>query len=229
MLLRLAIAATIASCTVTTATVRADAQSSSARTITLVVVPIPAGGPTDTIGRIIARSAGHHRKRTGGDRQRPDRQGCARGGRRAHADPGNDRHACVRRRGLSAEIRCRGGLRADRADRLRSADHRRQKGAAGRGPRPIDRLAQGQPRQGDCRDRGCRQHVTRQRSLFDWHHATRRQSVINLDAPHQVSASNGETRTIGAGEIILYEDLHGKGHLSQGLGMFRHSVMIPVD
>jgi tripartite-type tricarboxylate transporter receptor subunit TctC len=54
MLLRLAIAATIASCTVTTATVRADAQSSSARTITLVVVPIPAGGPTDTIGRIIA-------------------------------------------------------------------------------------------------------------------------------------------------------------------------------
>jgi hypothetical protein len=37
--------------------------------------------------------------------------------------------------------------------------------------------------------------------------------VINLDAPHQVSATNGETRTIGAGEIILYEDLHGKGHL----------------
>jgi tripartite-type tricarboxylate transporter receptor subunit TctC len=54
MLLRLAIAATIASCTVTTATVRADAQSSSAWTITLVVVPFPAGGPTDTIGRIIA-------------------------------------------------------------------------------------------------------------------------------------------------------------------------------
>jgi hypothetical protein len=38
MLLRLAIAATIASCTVTTATVRADAQSSSARTITLVAI-----------------------------------------------------------------------------------------------------------------------------------------------------------------------------------------------
>jgi hypothetical protein len=64
---------------------------------------------------------------------------------------------------------------------------------------------------------------------FDWHHATRRQYVINLDAPHQVSASDGETRTIGAGEIILYEDLHGKGHLSQGLGTFRHSIMIPVD
>ena len=64
---------------------------------------------------------------------------------------------------------------------------------------------------------------------FDWHHATRRQYVVNLDAPHQVTASDGETRTIGIGEIILYEDQHGKGHLSQGLGQFRHSIMIPID
>jgi hypothetical protein len=47
-----------------------DVQSSSARTITLVVVPFPAGGPTGTIGRIIAEglqsSLGqpfNHRKR----------------------------------------------------------------------------------------------------------------------------------------------------------------------
>src|SRR4051794_825795 len=54
--------------------------------------------------------------------------------------------------------------------------------------------------------------------FFDWHRATRRQYVVNLDAPHQVTASDGETRTIGMGEIILYEEQHGKGHLSQGLG-----------
>jgi hypothetical protein len=66
--------------------------------------------------------------------------------------------------------------------------------------------------------------------FFDWHPATRRQYVINLDAPHKVTASDGETRVIGVGEIFLIEDVHGKGHLSQALnGKFRHSVMIPID
>jgi len=65
--------------------------------------------------------------------------------------------------------------------------------------------------------------------FFDWHPATRRQYVINLDAPHKVTASDGETRVIGVGEIFLIEDVHGKGHLSQALGKLRHSVMIPID
>ena len=65
--------------------------------------------------------------------------------------------------------------------------------------------------------------------FFDWHRATRRQYVVNLDAPHQVTASDGETRVIGAGEIYLVEDLSGKGHLSRGLGKFRRSLLIPTD
>jgi hypothetical protein len=64
---------------------------------------------------------------------------------------------------------------------------------------------------------------------FGWHRTIRRQYVVNLDAPHRVTASDGETRIIGAGEIYLVEDLHGKGHLSQGLGKFRRSLMIPID
>jgi hypothetical protein len=52
--------------------------------------------------------------------------------------------------------------------------------------------------------------------FFDWHPATRRQYVINLDAPNKITASDGETRIIGVGEIILIEDMHGKGHLSGG-------------
>lgn len=39
--------------------------------------------------------------------------------------------------------------------------------------------------------------------FFDWHPATRRQYVINLDAPNKITASDGETRIIGLGEIIL--------------------------
>lgn len=49
----------------------------------------------------------------------------------------------------------------------------------------------------------------------------RRRYVINLDAPNKITASAGETRIIGAGDIILIEDVHGKGHLSQVVGQMR--------
>jgi hypothetical protein len=65
--------------------------------------------------------------------------------------------------------------------------------------------------------------------FLDWHPATRRQYVINLDAPNKITASDGETRIIGTGEIILIEDILGKGHLSQAVGQFRRSVMISID
>lgn len=64
---------------------------------------------------------------------------------------------------------------------------------------------------------------------LDWHPAPRRQYIVNLDAGVQITASDGESRIIGAGEIILVEDTTGKGHLSKGLGKMRHSLFIPVD
>jgi hypothetical protein len=65
--------------------------------------------------------------------------------------------------------------------------------------------------------------------LFDWHATTRRQYIVNLDAPHKVTASDGETRIIGTGEIYLVEDMHSNGHRSQALGMPRRSLMIPIE
>ena len=64
---------------------------------------------------------------------------------------------------------------------------------------------------------------------LDWHPAPRRQYIVNLDAGVKITASDGEVRVIGAGEIILVEDTTGKGHLSQGMGKMRHSLFIPIE
>ena len=51
---------------------------------------------------------------------------------------------------------------------------------------------------------------------LDWHPAPRRQYIINLDAGVQITASDGEARVIGAGEVILVEDTTGKGASVEG-------------
>ena len=65
---------------------------------------------------------------------------------------------------------------------------------------------------------------------LDWHPAPRRQYIINLDAGVQITASDGEARIIGAGEVILVEDTTGKGHLSKAVGgKIRNCIFVPVE
>ena len=65
---------------------------------------------------------------------------------------------------------------------------------------------------------------------LDWHPAPRRQYIINLDAGVQLTSSDGETRHIGAGEVVLVEDTWGKGHLSKALdGKLRHCIFVTLD
>lgn len=65
---------------------------------------------------------------------------------------------------------------------------------------------------------------------LDWHPAPRHQYIVNLDAGVQITASDGESRVIGAGEIFLVEDTTGKGHLSKAVeGKLRHSLFITTD
>jgi hypothetical protein len=65
---------------------------------------------------------------------------------------------------------------------------------------------------------------------LDWHPAPRRQYIINLDAGVEITASDGEARKIGAGEVLLVEDTIGKGHLSKALdGAMRHCIFVPID
>ncbi len=65
---------------------------------------------------------------------------------------------------------------------------------------------------------------------LDWHPAPRRQYIVNLDAGVEITASDGERRIIGAGEVLLVEDTSGKGHLSKAVeGRLRHCIVITLD
>ncbi|HYB91997.1 MAG TPA: hypothetical protein VEC38_13260 [Candidatus Binataceae bacterium] len=65
--------------------------------------------------------------------------------------------------------------------------------------------------------------------LIDWHNAPRRQFVVNLTGTVEIVASDGETRRLGPGTVLLAEDVTGKGHISRGLGgEERISLFIPL-
>jgi hypothetical protein len=65
---------------------------------------------------------------------------------------------------------------------------------------------------------------------LDWHPAPRRQYIINLDGAVKITASDGESRIIGAGEVLLVEDTSGKGHLSKSVGgQMRRSIFVPIE
>jgi len=52
----------------------------------------------------------------------------------------------------------------------------------------------------------------------DWHPAPRRQFVLPLSGAIEVTVSDGETRSFGAGGVFLVEDTVGAGHQTRTLG-----------
>ena len=65
---------------------------------------------------------------------------------------------------------------------------------------------------------------------YAWHPAPRRQYIINLDGAVEITASDGEKRVIGPGEVFLVEDTHGKGHFSKAVaGKMRRSIFVPIE
>ncbi len=65
--------------------------------------------------------------------------------------------------------------------------------------------------------------------FVDWHHAPRRQFVVNVTGTLEVTVSDGATRRFGPGTVLLAEDLTGKGHTSRSLGEDeRLSLFIPL-
>jgi hypothetical protein len=57
------------------------------------------------------------------------------------------------------------------------------------------------------------------------HPAPARQWMTNLEGGVEVTASDGETRRIGQGELLLLEDTTGKGHSTRALGDIKTLVV----
>lgn len=53
--------------------------------------------------------------------------------------------------------------------------------------------------------------------FLDWHNPPRRLYAVYLDGRVQTTASDGEARVLGAGEVMLVEDTTGKGHQAKTL------------
>ncbi len=61
-----------------------------------------------------------------------------------------------------------------------------------------------------------------------WHNASRRQFVITLSGALEVEIGDGSTRRLGPGEVLLAEDLSGRGHVSRTVEAPRRSVVVPL-
>ena len=63
----------------------------------------------------------------------------------------------------------------------------------------------------------------------NWHPGPRRQYVIIMRGHMDVGIGDGSTRRFGPGDIMLVEDLTGRGHDTQIVGGTCNSVIIPVE
>ena len=52
----------------------------------------------------------------------------------------------------------------------------------------------------------------------DWHPTPKRQFFLYLAGQMEIETSDGEVRSIGAGDVLLVEDTTGKGHRSRNVG-----------
>lgn len=61
------------------------------------------------------------------------------------------------------------------------------------------------------------------------HQAPRRQFVVFLDGWVRITTSDGDSRTLPAGGVVLAEDVHGKGHITELEPGVRRVLQIPLD
>jgi hypothetical protein len=55
-------------------------------------------------------------------------------------------------------------------------------------------------------------------SFSDFHTAPRRQYVVIMSGTMEIEISDGSTRQLVPGDVLVAEDLTGKGHITRGIG-----------
>src|ERR1700730_10840781 len=63
----------------------------------------------------------------------------------------------------------------------------------------------------------------------DWHTAPRRQYIFILVGQMEIGIGDGTTRRFGPGDVVLADDLTGRGHTTRSLGVPRISATVAVD
>ena len=65
---------------------------------------------------------------------------------------------------------------------------------------------------------------------YDWHTAPRRQYIVLLDGEIEIEVSSGEKRRFGGGDVLLVEDVTGKGHRTRHTRPHRRrSLFLPLE
>lgn len=65
---------------------------------------------------------------------------------------------------------------------------------------------------------------------FRWHNAPCRQYVVMLDGAVEIEVGDGTRRVFRGGDILLAEDVDGRGHVSRAVdGLPRRSLFIPLE
>ena len=62
----------------------------------------------------------------------------------------------------------------------------------------------------------------------DWHNAPRRQIVILLSGVVEVRTSDNQIRQWGAGDVLLADDVSGKGHQTRAIDGSVRMVYVPL-
>ena len=65
--------------------------------------------------------------------------------------------------------------------------------------------------------------------LSDFHSVTSRRYIIMLSGHREYEVADGQKFSIGPGEIMLVEDLTGRGHLTRGSGDDAVNVIVALD